>query len=149
MRNITAKAFVNVPMDCHKPIVEQVRLWEDEGFIIIWSCVNDTIGVEHDEAVMLIEVGSDFYGQFKKNRRTSQRILDRLNVTVRKYLQEPLLNQIDWTLYEYEEDPDYNYPWSSPLKCPLLYQNIIIYMVSGAVFLVLVVTFLIFLNFKN
>lgn len=119
MRNPNLKVVEYIPMDCHKPVFEEVRLWQDAEFLIIWSCVNSSDG-NHDEAVIMMEWGSTFYGEYLVLPHKSENVLKRLKTTSFKYLNvsKPLLKLIDWSLFRYTIDPRFLSPYARPFVCP-------------------------------
>lgn len=78
---------------CHETITEDVRLWEDTDFIIIWSCVEREDLTTHDEAVSMF---SNLYGRDGPDIDITLR---QLNETARKYLSGLILEEIDWSPY--------------------------------------------------
>lgn len=106
-------------MKCQPSIVEEVKLWIDEYFLFLWSCANTTHHGFHEEAVIVLDLGNKFYTFYKKPLK-AEVILKRLHSSAQKYLSDPLFNQIDWSLNEYDFDPTHDYPTASPLACPIV-----------------------------
>lgn len=151
VRNITNFNVQYIPMDCHKPIVEEVRLWQDGGFVIIWSCVNSFDG-NHDEAVMMIEWGRAFYSDYNVFPHTSENLLKSLKRTSQTYLSEPLLKQIDWSMFEYNGHPQSQTPPSRPFECSrkkLIDDFMVLSFIVICVLFALVIGLLLWKSFKN
>lgn len=102
------------PSQCYKPIKEVVRLWFEDPFIIIWSCVNSTIYNEHDEAIIL-------GGPVPANVSDLVKMTDQSKAFAKKLIGKDLFDVIDWRMDLLNNGTDYN-----PFACPTSTQNIII-----------------------
>lgn len=103
-----------ISLKCHKQIKEDIRIWIDGEYVIIWSCKNGP--QTHDEAVILL--GSpkrkfDF-GVTTENQTAFEWNIRGLKTTSSKYLTKEFLSTIDWPKVPGICEPNYN-----PYKCPL------------------------------
>lgn len=85
---------------CHGPITEEIRIWDCEDLLIIWSCIaNETVN-SHDEAVLFLSKAmqaQDKDAEFYKTSADYRKIMQKINSTARKYLGDSLLlDTIDW-----------------------------------------------------
>lgn len=89
------KEFNSVPSKCYDLLHEDVRIWLDGDFVIIWSCRENSM-LDHEEALILVALHKDPLYSFYGHSKEYLQMMKSLNGTVRKYLQEPLLNKINW-----------------------------------------------------
>lgn len=60
----TLRDLVGEKLLCPLPIIEDVRLWFENGHIFVWSCVEGGNSKDHDEAIL---IGSDDFYVLKKD----------------------------------------------------------------------------------
>lgn len=85
--------------DILKPIsiVDNIRLWCEGEFLLIWSCDQIT-STHHEEALMFIVYPKML--RYEANHTAYNEMMERFNVTARKYLNQSeilLQKQIEWT----------------------------------------------------
>lgn len=103
---------------CHKPIIEFGNMWWEDDFLIMWSCTEGIASAnEHDEAVLVIElIDKELDLGYDESKDTYlKRLLD-LNVTLRGFLKEPLLNEIDWAPEQRNSSVVFENPWPCPVS---------------------------------
>lgn len=85
---------------CQGTIAEEIRMWFEGDFLIIWSCANNDTSNTHDEAVLfVVEPKHMALILFHKSPMEYRKMMQKLNVTVRKYLRDSLLlDTIDWNV---------------------------------------------------
>lgn len=108
-------------LDCFNDTSDTVKMWEDDYFMMIWSCKDAEPGF-HDEALMAFETNMP---ERRYNEMTNPerhlRLMKDFNVTARKYLSKQLLDFIDW-----ERKAEQEYPYI-PFKCPVTRTKLIPY----------------------
>lgn len=82
-------------LKCQDTITEEVRLWIDNSTLILWSCVDDGHGTEHDEAALVFDYYERMPGKFV--RPDVLVVMKAMNVSARKYLSDTFLDTIDWS----------------------------------------------------
>lgn len=87
---------------CHKKIRENIRIWIEGDFIIIWSCINGSKSRDHDEAAIFLvnrpaDNSTSFVDRFYLTYPDKvEEMIKRLKTAARKYLSLPLLEKIQW-----------------------------------------------------
>lgn len=76
---------------CNNLIIEDVRIWFEGPFTVIWSCVSAENHTMHDEAVLIITTLLTY-----RSQKGIFAIMQELNKTARKYLSDSLLDTINW-----------------------------------------------------
>lgn len=81
-------------LKCQDTITEEVRLWIDNSTLILWSCVDDGHGSEHDEAALLFE----YYEKIMEHLKQPDALkVKAMNDSARKYLSDTFVDTIDWS----------------------------------------------------
>lgn len=81
-------------LHCQDIITEEVRLWRDNNTLVIWSCVDDGHGSEHDEAALLFE----YYEKIMEHGKQPDALkVKAMNDSARKYLSDTFVDTIDWS----------------------------------------------------
>lgn len=115
---------VSIPSKCHKTTTENIRIWFEGCYVIIWSCEDKSeTDNEHDEALLLIASQKpgklhDSYCNFTKGDAS---VFQDLLVAARKHLSEDLLATIDWSpdrINKSGEEYD-------PFACSLIMENLL------------------------
>lgn len=92
---------------CFKEITHDVRMWIDDLFIIIWSCI-DVSHIVRDEAAILLLHDNAIVAEFKDIIRLMKRFSE-------GYLSKGLMNEISWPTTERgEETPQVYFPFRCP-----------------------------------
>lgn len=98
--SITVKSVINSYMDIQDNVFpvqclqlqEEVRMWIVDYLFIIWSCLNDTEGGAHEEAVVL-----GFMTDIEGFEGPSfQEMMQKQKLNIKKFLSQDLINNIDW-----------------------------------------------------
>lgn len=98
--SITMKSVINSYMDNQDkvfpvqclPLQEEVRMWIVEYLFIIWSCLNDTEGSAHDEAVIL-----GFMTDIEGFEGPSfDEMMQKQKLNTKNFLSQDMINNIDW-----------------------------------------------------
>lgn len=79
---------------CHPELQEEIRMWVEKKFIIIWSCVGDE--EEHDEAVMFgtfVNMGVYVHDLPEEDYKQMMQVL---KVVAGKYMSQGVIESIDW-----------------------------------------------------
>lgn len=79
---------------CHPELQEEIRMWVEKKFIIIWSCVGDER--EHDEAVMFgtfVNMGVYVHDLPEEDYKQMMQVL---KVVAGKYMSQGVIESIDW-----------------------------------------------------
>lgn len=118
--SITTESSIFSPIDpdsripCHKVIKEDIKIWMDGEFIIVWSCINQP--KMYDEAVLILaypqrkfrfDYNTDGQDPFKK-------MIQDLKSITGKYLKKKFKELIKWP-----ETPGNIKDNYDPYKCPL------------------------------
>lgn len=119
---------------CHQTISENVRLWYDGCFVIIWSCIN-TPDHHHDEALLLlasVEPPHSRKTNFTYCEYTNSAMAHGLNQTSRKYVGDAVVDWVDWS-----KEPRLG-PDTRPFECPAMnsffqFRALLFYVVSLAI----------------
>lgn len=90
------------PLKCHKQTNEQVKIWYDDCFLIIWSCVENSES-EHEEA-LLLGAASDNYNGITTCNLTTYRKLRNLQTMTQKYLDDTWSDKIIWSIELFNKD---------------------------------------------
>lgn len=85
---------------CQGTLTEEIRMWFEGDFLIIWSCANNDTNYTHDEAVLFVVEQADVeLILYHKSPLEYRKMMQKLKVTVRKYLSDSLLlDTIDWNM---------------------------------------------------
>lgn len=95
---------------------DEVRLWSDGGFLIIWSCVDDLETGNHDEAVLTSYDQMDLLLNLPPAEYNDR--MQTLKTFAESYISQDMLQAIDWTQPNIYTQKD-----SDPLtsfKCPFV-----------------------------
>lgn len=86
-----------VELKCWDTLKENIRIWEDDNFILISSCRDMGPHKGHDQAVLFIatNVWNGSYFQ-NGNLEKFHEMMKTLKVTSKKYLSNLLINEINW-----------------------------------------------------
>lgn len=96
------------PSKCHKSIYEDIRMWCQGEFVLIWSCDNNTATEEHDEALILSVDASVSYldkaiRRYQYEYKAYNKMMKRFNETARMYLSQSKIlrmSQIEWIRHD-------------------------------------------------
>lgn len=94
MRAFNSGQFI-VNTICQTRTKEEIRVWVENGWIIIWSCVNDLSSNEHDQAVMTSYEGVEDLQSLSSE--DFQEKLQELREIAKKYISSNLIDAMDWS----------------------------------------------------
>lgn len=103
------------PKECHRPIQEEIRVWFEDQFVILWSCVDIHETEEHDEAAVLLTYfpeTAQYYFRYQYERSLFNEMLLKLKPIAEKYLNQDLIDAMNWTA---EPVVDPLPPWQNKL----------------------------------
>lgn len=106
------------PMKCITPIKENIRVWVDGDFVIIYSCINSTKTNHHDEAVILLVSQPKDIDYFVERYyyvypEKVEEMLKDLKMVAKKYLSGALLAMLEWP-----RNISFEYLTYNPYECP-------------------------------
>lgn len=73
---------------CHRVLSDDIKIWMDGGFLIIWSCIHGFY--THDEAVLMLAQRQS------QDQQMFDEMIEELKRTAKKYLTRELVNEISW-----------------------------------------------------
>lgn len=71
-------------------IYEKVRVWQEEGVVVIWSCSDGRNSTDHDAAVLILAEAKDF------SRESKNATLGKVKRLVKSFIGDLLFESIQW-----------------------------------------------------
>lgn len=94
------KGFVVYKNVSCQSIDEQVQLWYEDEFIIIWSCLENDMSTDHDEALLVV---FPHFG-YNPNDAEFSSLANRFKVIAKNYISTHMIEAIDWSSELHQEN---------------------------------------------